>query len=99
MKIFNSLYDRHSQGADVDGGEGGEAKFPISRYDRLAPSASTRNSRALPGRAGAIETYGGPIRTARRTPKAELLRGPEPIPGYDALGAEDESPAALKGPT
>ena len=65
MKIFNSLYDRHSQGADADGREGGEAKFPISRYDRLS---AKRVNEKLPQHSqvelDAIETYSGLTRIA-----------------------------------
>ena len=98
MKIFNSLYDRHSQGADPDGGEGGEAKFPIRHYDRLN---AKRVNEKLPQHSqvelDAIETY---ERSHKDRPavlqRLSYLRGPEPLRGYDAL-EEDDVPAALQG--
>jgi hypothetical protein len=98
MKIFNSLYDRQSQGADpADHGEE-EAKFPIRRYDRLS---AKRVNEKLPQHSqielDAIETYERSHKDRSTVlQRLRYLRGPEPLEGYDALD-EDDVPAALQG--
>ena len=98
MKIFDSLYDRHSQGADPGGREIGEAKFPIPRYDRLS---AKRVNEKLPQHSqvelDAIETYERSHKDRSTVlQRLRYLRGPEPLEGYDAL-EEDDVPAALRG--
>jgi hypothetical protein len=98
MKIFDSLYEHPSQGADPGGREVGKAKFPIPRYDRLN---AKRVNEKLPQHSqielAAIETYERSHKDRSTVlQRLRYLRGPEPIQGYDALD-EDDVPAALQG--
>ena len=98
MKIFNSLYDRQSQGTDPAESEGGDAKFPIPRYDRLS---AKRVNEKLPEQSqvelDVIETYERSHKDRSTVlQRLRYLRGPEPLEGYDALD-EDDVPAALRG--
>jgi hypothetical protein len=97
MSIFTALRDRISPAESSAGGSGAEPRYPAAEapisfagYDRLdarqvIDGLRDRSQIEL----GAVETYERSHRN--REPvldKLRYMRGPEPLPGYDALPVE-----------